>query len=132
MMEEILRELEVAEEELSSAFILFDYGKYRDTISRAYYAVFHAARAFLLIKGLSPRKHSGVVSLFGKEAVLKGTVEDEYGKILTKAFQMRTLADYNVLYAPSREEAEAVPEDAERFVEKLREVIEHESKKGGG
>ena len=36
MLEEIEREMEVAEEELSSAYILFEHGKYRDAISRAY------------------------------------------------------------------------------------------------
>ena len=43
--EEIIRELSVAEEELSSAYLLFESGKYRDAISRAYYSMFHAARA---------------------------------------------------------------------------------------
>ncbi|WP_250638327.1 HEPN domain-containing protein [Thermococcus siculi] len=59
MWEEIHRELEVAEEELSSAYILFEHGKYRDSISRAYYSMFHAARALILLKGMTPKKHSG-------------------------------------------------------------------------
>ena len=124
MLEEIEREMNVAEEELSSAHILFEHGKYRDVISRAYYSMFHAARALLLIKGLSPKKHAGTVSMFGKHYVKEGIVDEYYGKALTKAFQMRSKADYNVMYLPSEEEAEEVLELAEEFLEKARRLVE--------
>ncbi len=124
MLEEIEREMNVAEEELSSAYILFEHGKYRDVISRAYYSMFHAARALLLIKGLSPKKHAGTVSMFGKHYVKEGIVDEYYGKALTKAFQMRSKADYNVMYLPSEEEAEEVLELAEEFLEKARRLVE--------
>ena len=124
MLEEIEREMNVAEEELSSAYILFEHGKYRDVISRAYYSMFHAARALLLIKGLSPKKHADTVSMFGKHYVKEGIVDEYYGKALTKAFQMRSKADYNVMYLPSEEEAEEVLELAEEFLEKARRLVE--------
>lgn len=123
MLREIAKELEVAEEELSSAYLLFENGKYRDAISRAYYSMFHAARALLLMKDVIPRKHSGVVSMFGLHFVKEGTVDEFYGKALTKAFELRTKADYNVFYSPSREEAEEILEDAEKFLEKAKEIL---------
>lgn len=88
MKEEILREIEVAEEELSSSYLLFENGKYRDSISRAYYAMFHAARALLLLKKVTPKKHSGVVSMFGLHYVKKGLVDEYYGKAITKALNL--------------------------------------------
>ena len=130
MLEEIEREMEVAEEELSSAYILFEHGKYRDAISRAYYSMFHAARALLLLKGLSPKKHAGTVSMFGKYYVKEGLVEEYYGKALTKAFQMRSKADYNVMYMPKREEAEEALELAEDFLEKARRLMAEWKRKG--
>ena len=52
--EEVSRHIELAEEELSSAKILLQNSKLRDAISRAYYSMFHAAKALLLMKGLNP------------------------------------------------------------------------------
>ena len=124
MWEEVERELEVATEELSSACILFENRKYRDSISRAYYSMFHAARALLLLKGLVPKKHSGTISLFGKYYVKDGEIEDHYGKSLTKAFQLRSMADYNVMYIPTREEAEEILNSAEEFLERAKEMVE--------
>jgi len=123
LKEEVIREVEVAEEELSSAYLLFENKKYRDAISRAYYSMFHAARALLLMKDVIPRKHSGVVSMFGLHFVKEGIVDEVYGKALTKAFELRTKADYNVFYSPSREEAEEILEDAEKFLEKAKEIL---------
>ncbi|WP_297495897.1 hypothetical protein [Thermococcus sp.] len=45
-----------------------------------------------MFKGLSPKKHAGTVSMFGKYYVKEGLVEEYYGKTLTKAFQMRSKA----------------------------------------
>lgn len=36
-----------------------------DAVSPAYYAVFHAAEALLLVEGDEPRSHEGLKSLFG-------------------------------------------------------------------
>ena len=47
--EEVARDIELAEEELSSAKILLQNSKLRDAISRACYSMFHAAKALLLI-----------------------------------------------------------------------------------
>jgi len=121
--EEIERELDVAEEELSSAQILFEHGKYRDAISRAYYSMFHSARALLLLKGTNPKKHSGTLAMLGMEYIKEGLLNEYYGKAFTKAFQLRSQADYNVMYTPSREEAEEVIEAALEFLEKAREMI---------
>ena len=122
-VEEVERELYVAEEELSSAQILFEHGKYRDAISRAYYSMFHSARALLLLRGANPKKHSGTLAMFGKMYVKEGLLDEYYGKAFTKAFQLRSQADYNVMYSPSREEAEEVLEMALEFLEKAEEMV---------
>lgn len=116
--------MSVPEEELSSAEILLETGKFRDAISRAYYAMFHAARALLLIKGVNPRKHSGVVRMFGFHFVDKGFIEKIYVKYLASAFSLRSKADYDVYYEPTRDEAEAIVENAERFLERIKRVLE--------
>lgn len=52
------KKLEVAERLLKSA-------DYEDAVSRAYYAVFHAAQALLMTEGEKAETHKGVVTLFG-------------------------------------------------------------------
>ena len=52
------KKLEVAEKLLKSS-------DYDDAVSRAYYAVFHAAQALLLTEGERAETHKGIVMLFG-------------------------------------------------------------------
>ena len=121
--EEIIKEIEVAEEELESAYILFENEKYRDCISRAYYSMFHGARALLLMKEIIPKKHSGVISMFGLHFVKEGDIEEFYGKILIKAFELRVKSDYNVMYSPTKDEAEETLNYAEMFLKKVKEIL---------
>ncbi|MCD6189444.1 MAG: HEPN domain-containing protein [Thermococcus sp.] len=122
--EEIIKHLELAEEELSSAHLLLQNGKLRDAISRAYYSMFHAAKALLLTKGINPKKHSGVVRMFGLHFVDEGFIEKIYAKYLTSAFTLRSRADYDIYYTPSPEEAKDIVENAERFLERIKRALE--------
>ncbi|WP_423792463.1 HEPN domain-containing protein [Methanocaldococcus indicus] len=63
--EEIQALMEIAEENLSASKILFENKLYRDAIARAYYAIFHSAKALLLTKNINPKKHAGVIKMFG-------------------------------------------------------------------
>lgn len=64
-MKEWEKHLERAEEKLRSANLLFENKMFADAISEAYYAMFHAAKALLALKGIYPKTHAGVVSQFG-------------------------------------------------------------------
>lgn len=85
--------------------------------------MFHSARALLLMRGIVPKKHSGTLSMFGMSYIKEGILEEYYGKAFTKAFQMRSQADYNVMYTPTREEAEEIIEMALEFFEKAEELV---------
>lgn len=54
-----------AENKLSVAKRLFASKDYEDSVSRAYYAVFHALQGLLLTEGQKAETHKGVVTLFG-------------------------------------------------------------------
>ena len=67
--------------------------------NRAYYAMFDAARAALLVECGSIdtagiKTHSGLISAFGLHLVKTGRVPIELGKALNKAEELRLLADY--------------------------------------
>ena len=59
--------------------------------------MFYAALALLQKISKAPSKHSGVISLFDKEFVMKGIFEKELSKDFHKAFELRQTFDYKVI-----------------------------------
>lgn len=82
-----------AKEKLESARLLLDAGKYRDSISRSYYAIFTAVRAVLACDKVDFSKHSGVIAYFQKEYIKTGKFEVKYSRYLQTAFQIRNNCD---------------------------------------
>lgn len=64
--------------------------------SRRYYAMFYAAEALLLSRGLVFSKHTAVIAEFVREFVRSGEFPAEYGRALREAFDERVVADYHV------------------------------------
>ena len=123
-MKESEKHLERAEEKLRSASLLFENNMFADVISEAYYSMFHAAKALLALRGLFSKTHTGVVSQFGLQFVNEGLIEEWYAKSLAIAQTKREKADYDIFYEPSNEEAESVLEDADKFLQRIKEAIE--------
>lgn len=116
--------LEIAQEYLKDSWKLLELRRFRSAVDRAYYAMFYAAKAILASKGLVPPKtHKGLRELFGKEIILKGLIEKDLGRDLTRAFQLRQASTYEV-YARFEEDAtREIVEKAEKFVNKIKEYI---------
>ena len=113
-----------AEKALRSAKILEENGELEDAVSRAYYAMFHAARAILFSKGVKAKTHRGTISLFGEKIVKEGVLSREFADMLRKALDLRQKSDYE-LYAELNEElVEEVIKNAGKFVEKIEELLE--------
>lgn len=89
-----LYRLEDAKEKLSSARILLENNRFKDSVSRSYYAMFSAARALLATKGLDSAKHSGVIALFNQHFVKTVLVDKTMGRILENAKDIRENSDY--------------------------------------
>ena len=53
-----------AKEDLDTAHMLYEAGKYRIANNRAYYAIFHAIRAVLVFDDFDSSKNSGVIVEF--------------------------------------------------------------------
>ena len=77
--------------EVLTAENLFDFA-----VSRAYYAMFYLAAAFLLGDGLAFSKHSAVISAFGQHFVKTGRVATEFHRYLIEAQDARQIADYDI------------------------------------
>ena len=94
--DEIRDHITLAEECLEEAKNLLSNGFYRGAVSRAYYSMYHAAKALLLTKNVTPKKHTGVLRMLGLEFVNKGYLEEIYAEAYKYAFDIRQKADYGV------------------------------------
>ena len=84
---------------LESSELLISSGDHDGGCNRAYYAMFDAARAALLVSksvtDLSTIKtHSGLITTFSLSLVKTGHVSVELGKSINKVEDLRLLADY--------------------------------------
>ena len=123
-MDNIEYHIEEATHKLAAARLLFREDFYKDSVSRAYYSMYHAAKALLLTKDISPKTHRGVIQEFGLEFVKKDLIEKYYSKALAKGKDVREIADYDVIVEISKEEAESIIEDAKRFLERIKRAME--------
>ena len=86
--------LEKAERKLMVAEKLLRSDDYEDAVSRAYYAVFHAAQGLLLTEGERAETHKGLVTLFGLLFVKTGKFKKDLGKYLANLKDERESGDY--------------------------------------
>jgi len=108
--------LEKAERKLKVAEKLLRSDDYEDAVSRAYYAVFHAAQGLLLTEGERAETHKGVVTLFGLLFVKTGKFKKDLGKYLANLKDERESGEYEIFSYIDRETAETAIEEAKEFV----------------
>ena len=110
--------MEKARTDLRAAKLDFEAGFYEASANRSYYAVFHAARAILMLNGQDYKKHSGVIAFFNRDYIKTDILERKLGKILRDAFEIRTDCDYEDFYVVAKEDVEQQIKNAEYFVAK--------------
>jgi uncharacterized protein (UPF0332 family) len=93
-------------------------------VNRSYYAMFYAAIALLQKIGKVPSKHTGVISLFDSEFVLKGIFPKELSKDFHKAFELRQVSDYRTIKPISIEKAKETFNRAEHFVKAVKKYLD--------
>jgi uncharacterized protein (UPF0332 family) len=113
-----------------AAEILLEAGFYEDAVSRAYYAVLHAAKAALLAQDVVTESHTAVRRLFGKKLVQQGLLEKEWAMILAHEQDERASADYDVELAFSQEVAAQRVEQSRRFLKRIRSFLQIEGPDG--
>ena len=110
-------------ESLEDAKIMFENKRYKNTLNRAYYSIFHAIRAVNALNGYDSSKHSGVIAYFNQEYVKTGIFEKEASKIIKRASESREKADYLDFFVASREDAQNQIEYAETFQNWVRDFL---------
>lgn len=107
------RKLDAARADLAS-------GRFDDAASRAYYAMFHAARAALAARGLQAKTHTGLAAVFAERLIRPGYLDAALGRWLGQGRRTREIGDYDDFLAIEAEEAGDAVSRAERFVAQVR------------
>jgi uncharacterized protein (UPF0332 family) len=79
---------------LQESEYLLSGGFFRGAVGRAYYAMFHAATAVLLHKGIERASHGGIISAFGRFIAKPSLVDPKLHRWLLEAFTLRNDCDY--------------------------------------
>ena len=117
--------LNEARKSLSAAKLLLNGGYTGYAASRAYYAMFYIAEAFLEGDGMSFSKHSAVIANFGKYFSHTGKVPVEFHKYLIEAQALRHTGDYDYCHTVSFDQAQEQIDRAEKFLEMAESLIRH-------
>ncbi len=92
-------------------------------MSRAYYAILHAAKAALLVHDVTTSSHAGVRRMFGKHLVRSLRIEEPWSKYLGKSSDDRLVADYDAEISFNAEESRIECRRAWEFVERIRQYL---------
>ncbi len=114
-----------ADHACASARLLLQADDLDGACNRAYYAMFHAARAALIAAGVTDaggKTHSGVIAAFGLKLVKSGAFPMELGRSLNHVEHIRVIADYKD-DAVGLDDVRAAVDQAEAFVKAVRAQV---------
>jgi uncharacterized protein (UPF0332 family) len=117
MTDDQLDLLQEARDSISAAKLLLEGSYPGYAASRAYYAMFYIAEAFLEGKGMAFSKHSAVIAAFGQHFVRTGRVPAEFHRFLLEAQELRHAGDYGARPAVTYDQAQEQIARAEQFLE---------------
>jgi uncharacterized protein (UPF0332 family) len=117
--QQIQAEWREAQKLLQAAEILQQNGLAEDAISRACYALMHAAKAALLMHDVIAESHVAVRRLLGQVLVMAEGVEREWAQILARGHDQRGAADDDVDFVVDEEAADRLAQDAQRFIDRM-------------
>ena len=108
---------------LAEAQYLVEGGFFNAAVSRAYYAAYHWAQALLMLKGLEPKTHRGVIQLLHLHYVETETLSAAAAAALGQLETYRELSDYNAKAAFDRDRASAEVAQARAFIDACRPLL---------
>lgn len=118
----IPRELKDSLYDLEKSKQTFELGDYKWATIKAYYSMFHAARALLFAKGYREKGHVCLKYAIQALYVDEGLLDQNYIDDFDTTMLLRETADYKSDF--SKEGAETAIANAETFLIKTKEIIE--------
>jgi len=108
--------LETAKDDLATAKSNFEDARYRASVNRSYYAIFHALRALTALDQFDSGKHSGIIAYVNQHYVKEGIFDKSFSKLIDSAYRLREKADYEDFYIVAIEDARKQIEKAETVI----------------
>ena len=114
---------EQAKDDLETAKILLEAGKYKAANNRAYYSCFHAIDAVLAKEPIAFKKHKDTLSYFNKNYVHTEIFPRNIGRKISRLEIIRHKSDYDTFYIASRDDAAEQIEVAEEIVDLVKNYL---------
>jgi hypothetical protein len=119
----VLAEWQRATRSLRAAALLASEGFHEDAVSRAYYAILHAAKAALFVHDVATTSHAAVRRMFGQHLITTGEIERQWSSHLGESFDDRLAADYDASTFFSNEEVQRECQRTQAFVVRIRRYL---------
>ncbi len=119
----VAEELARSAEALRAAEALVDLGLGRDAMSRLYYALYHATLALLLVEGLEPTTHHGLLGQFGMHFIKTGRLPGDLAATLRRIQAYRESADYTRGFVLTEDECRRELDAGRAFVATARDWL---------
>ena len=119
----VVAEWSRAREALRAAETLTRDRCYADAISRAYYAILHAAKAALHVHDVAAESHAAVRRMFGLHLIRSGEIEAKWSAYLVESLDDRLAADYDVETTFSREDARSECRRSREFLSRIKRYL---------
>ncbi len=87
--------LRKSREKLITARIDFEHERHDDSVSRSYYAVYHAISAVLFSHGLHFSSHAQTIGAFNKDFIKTKLFPSSFTRVIEKLFNERQIGDYD-------------------------------------
>ncbi len=107
--------LQIIDERVKAAEILYKENLYRDSLSRSYYAFFEIISALLAVKGIISKTHRGGLQQFSLHFIKPYLVDRKYAKIMAQLMEKRGEADYEFYSIITQKEAREALKNAREF-----------------
>ena len=117
-----------ARECLGAANLCRENGYYADAISRAYYAIMHAAKAALRFRGVSVNNrrstHRAVMNQFGQHLIESGYIETTWSDNIKHSYGERIRADYGAFEGFEETDAGDACDRASAFLSRMQSLLD--------
>ena len=115
---------EKADMALDDAAFLTEAGKYGLAANRLYYALYYAASALLLSKGIATKRHSGLMAQRHLHFVKTGILSSDEGALFKVMFTLRHEDDYEDFIDVELADIEEYTPQVTALVKKLKDLVE--------
>ena len=116
---------EKADVALDDAAFLSNAGRYALAANRLYYALYYAASALLLSKGIITKRHSGLIAQMHLHFIKTGILSAEEGALFKVMFDLRHEGDYEDFIEVEREDVEEYTPQVKSLVAKLKALVQY-------